>query len=214
MLRAFSGALGTTDDKVDAFKNLFSQTLNPLIDQLPKSVGPAARVREFTSRGGQVKLPRTPRVMNRKEFNFLTKMIMDELIEMARTVVGPDDESPKHVVQKCLDVADPREFKAYNNDVEAIAEQADGMVDIYYYMADAAAKLGMDLDDVFDEVHSANMRKRFDDGTFHTIPDGPSAGKVIKPPGFEEANVIKVVESWFVRDIVDPELTSDSEEEK
>lgn len=194
-------AIGASEDKVGAFQKIVSGTLDPLINQLPKAVGPAARVREFTSRGGQIKLPETPRPMNRREFDFLTKMILDELIEMARTVTMPTDESPKDVIKKCLDVADHRDFKNYENDVEAIAEQADGMVDIYYYMADAGAKVGMNLDDVFQEVHEANMRKRFDDGTFHTVPDGPSAGKVIKPPGFKEADVVKVVEGWFVKNL-------------
>lgn len=200
MIKYLGNGLDASEEDVASFKKFFSEALDPLIEQLPETVGPAARVREFTSRGGQVKLPETPRPMNRREFDFLTKMIMDELIEMARTVVGPSDESPKDIVRKCLEVADPRNFKSYDNDVEAIAEQADGMIDIYYYMADAAAKVGMRLDDVFDEVHTANMRKRFDDGTFHTVAEGPSAGKVIKPPGFQEANVVKVVERWFSGD--------------
>lgn len=207
LFTVLSGTVTDGGDKTKMFQEIVGKAMSPLLNELPKLDGPAAQVREFTSRGGQIKLPDTPRPMNYREFRFLTKMILDELIEMARTVILPD-ETPKELIQKCLNDAEPREPKLYENDVEAIAEQADGMVDIQYYMADAAAKVGMHLDDVFAEVHAANMRKRFDDGTFHTIPDGPSAGKVIKPPNFVEANVTKVVEKWFVQNL--PENDSES----
>lgn len=43
--------------------------------------------------------------------------------------------------------------------------------------------------EVFEEVHRANMEKRWADGTVHRRADG----KVVKPPGFMPADVARVL---------------------
>ena len=44
--------------------------------------------------------------------------------------------------------------------VAQAADQADALVDVYYYSLNAAAKQGLNLSSVFNIVHQANMNKR------------------------------------------------------
>jgi predicted HAD superfamily Cof-like phosphohydrolase len=66
-------------------------------------------------------------------------------------------------------------------DAETVAEQADALVDAIYYICDTAARHGMNLDPLFDIVHSANMRKVVD-GKVIRRPDG----KILKPECWED----------------------------
>src|SRR5208282_6773379 len=68
-----------------------------------------------------------------------------------------------------------------------VAEQADAMVDAWYYMLNTGAKHGMNLSALFATVHSANMAKKFPDGTFHRRPED---GKIVKPDGWHEPNIV------------------------
>ena len=74
------------------------------------------------------------------------------------------------------------------------SEQADAMVDAWYYMLNASCKNGIDLSKVFDEVHKANMNKR-DPITNEFIRRAD--GKVLKPPGWKPANIRNVVLRMF-----------------
>lgn len=72
-----------------------------------------------------------------------------------------------------------------------IAEQADAAADIIYYLANAYAKIGVNLGRVLKEVHKANMNKRFEsDGKFHRNEEG----KVIKPKEWKEPDIKKCIE--------------------
>lgn len=61
------------------------------------------------------------------------------------------------------------------------------LTDLLYVTYGAIWACGVDPDPVFEEVHSANMRKL----------DGPrrADGKVLKPEGWQPANVRKVIEA-------------------
>ena len=62
---------------------------------------------------------------------------------------------------------------------KTVVEQADALVDAMYYICDAAAKHGMNLDPLFAIVHGANMQKVVD-GAVTRREDG----KILKPEGW------------------------------
>jgi predicted HAD superfamily Cof-like phosphohydrolase len=146
----------------------------------------AARVREFTALSGAA-TPDRPSPMNKDEVKFLIRMCTSELVELAQTVTNSAEEAM--VMVRDAVGTDVKESELPNNPVAVIAGQADAAVDTWIYILNAFAKKGVNLDPVFDEVHRANMDKRFPDGTFHRREDG----KIIKPPEFVEADVKKVI---------------------
>jgi len=150
-------------------------------------------VKIFTEQSKGVELPNHPRKMTRDEVLFLVKMVSEELQELLVTVTNKD-EDVNILLRNIVSNSNPPN---YNNegkdDLELMAEQVDAFVDIDYYNCNAAAKVGFNVDDVFDLVHQANMSKKFEDGIFHKN----SEGKVIKPPGWTEPDVKVVVSKWI-----------------
>ncbi|QIG58254.1 MazG-like nucleotide pyrophosphohydrolase [Gordonia phage Skog] len=73
-----------------------------------------------------------------------------------------------------------------------LVETADGLSDINYVVYGTSAELGIPHDLVHNEVHRANMDKRFPDGTLHR----DVANKVIKPieHGWKPADVASVLQ--------------------
>jgi len=70
-----------------------------------------------------------------------------------------------------------------------IVETADAIADILYVVYGAAVAFGIDIDEVFDEVHSSNMSKLDEDGK--AIFD--EMGKVMKGPDYFPPNVAQVL---------------------
>ncbi len=66
---------------------------------------------------------------------------------------------------------------------EDIYEQADAMIDLIYFALGTMVEMGLEADELFDIVQSANMAKLFPDGKPHY---NPKDGKVIKPEGWED----------------------------
>ena len=60
-----------------------------------------------------------------------------------------------------------------------IAQQADALVDAIYYICDTAVRHGMNLDPLFEIVHSANMGKVVDGKVIRR-----DDGKILKPAGW------------------------------
>lgn len=144
----------------------------------------ALKVKQFTEESTGKSCPNKPQIMNKDEVKFLISMVNSEMLELALTVCN----SPQEAVELFKDAR----FRDFNenytrptSEVQLIAEQADAMVDAWYYMLNAAAKKGFNLDKVFDVVHDANMNKRFPDGIFHRREDG----KVIKPDNWKEPDI-------------------------
>ena len=70
-----------------------------------------------------------------------------------------------------------------------IVETADAIADILYVVYGAAVAFGIDIDEVFQEVHSSNMSKLDEDGK--AIFD--EMGKVMKGPDYFRPNIAQVL---------------------
>jgi len=162
----------------------------PAIAQFPpqKINCHATAVRDFTRACGQ-HTPNTPQLMNRLEVEFITKMVLDELLELNATVMAPFEA--KTSVMNMLKVAKDVPMMTTANKAEIVAEQADALVDIWYYSLDCAAKKGINLSSVFSLVHAANMRK-VNPATGMCIKRAD--GKIEKPVGWCPPNVAKEME--------------------
>merc|ERR1719402_2158140 len=117
-------------------------------------------------------------------------MTKDEVkfIELFATVMDPQEakEVLADTVKKAesVDRIDPKDQN------EVVAEQADALVDIWYYSLNAAAKKGVNLSSLFDIVQAANMAKKDPvTGTFLKREDG----KIIKPVGWAPPDVAKEI---------------------
>lgn len=151
------------------------------------------RVKEFTEQSSGITLPTAPRPMTRKEVEFIVRMNCEELMELLMTVIEPTD-NVKDVLQDIVKQSNPPVNYSFDKDkVDIINEQCDAFVDIDYYNCNAASKVGMNVDDFYNQVHEANMNKKFPDGTFHRN----ESGKVIKPPGWQEADTVTIVNTWI-----------------
>lgn len=74
-------------------------------------------------------------------------------------------------------------------DARDVVGTAQELVDVIYVTVGTALEFGSPLEQVWDEVHAANMRKIGPSGTVHRRADG----KVIKPPNWSPANVLAVM---------------------
>lgn len=155
------------------------------------NVNPALAVRGFTEAAQGYRCMGTPTPLTKREVLFLVKMICEETKELLHTV----SDNPLEDFLTCA-----RESKAPATPQpvtqgETVLEQADAFVDIIYFILNAASKNGINCDEVFTEVHAANMNKRFPDGTFHRDQDG----KIIKPEGWQPADLKVVLNQWYLK---------------
>ena len=70
-----------------------------------------------------------------------------------------------------------------------IVEVADALGDILYIVIGTAIVFGIDIEKVFNEIHSSNMSKLGEDGK----PIFREDGKVLKGPNYFEPNIEKVL---------------------
>lgn len=137
-----------------------------------------------------VVLPNKPQVMSKEQVRFLIRMCASELVELAQTVCDNSDEAVQMVKDSANTDLKPNYIKP-DNEIELIAQQADALVDCWYYGLNGFCKVGVNLSKIFTIVHDANMAKKFDDGKFHKRDDG----KIIKPPNWKEPNIIAEIEN-------------------
>jgi len=145
----------------------------------------ATAVRNFTRACGQP-TPSAPQLMNRSEVEFITKMVVDELLELNATVMGSMEA--KNSIINMLKIAKNCPQMSTANQAEIVSEQADALVDIWYYSLNTAARKGINLNSVFDLVHAANMRK-VNPATGMCIKRAD--GKIEKPAGWCPPNIAK-----------------------
>jgi len=128
--------------------------------------------------------------MSRKEVEFLVKMILSETTELLETVCEDMDEC-RQVLQRCMGIDTHEEISTFETDDDVCAGQADALIDIMYYILNAASKKSMNLDHVFQEVHQANMAKR--DPLTGKFIIRESDGKILKPTGWQPPDVKKAL---------------------
>jgi predicted HAD superfamily Cof-like phosphohydrolase len=160
----------------------------------------ADHVREFTCGAGQP-TPDKPVLMSKDEVCFLGKMVLDEVMELFATVYCPADAKEK--LRGFIDASKDIAQLPADDETALIAEQGDALVDVYYYMLNAASKKGVNLSALFHIVHGANMAKRDPaTGQFLKREDG----KIIKPAGWQPPDVKaeimrQIADGAWVRDL-------------
>ena len=124
-------------------KLLKPSTVAEMADTVKKSMGslstkPAAgqtdaeAVREFTQEAGQP-TPDRPVPMTTDEVKFISKMILDETMELLATVMGPAES--KSTLKAMIDVSEDLPKEKYDQateaerDIHKCADQADALVD-------------------------------------------------------------------------------------
>lgn len=155
------------------------------VDYLNRYGTNASRVREFTEGafGPRPDRPRDP--LTRAQAEFITSMVISEMVELMQTVVEPW-ENVIDVVRGLCDRDYNVEYVRPSDPISLIAEQADAMTDASYYMYDMGSRMGVNLDRTFNVVHAANMAKRDPEtGEFRKREDG----KILKPEGWKEPDV-------------------------
>lgn len=125
-----------------------------------------------------------PTVMTKQSVAFISRMVCSELIELAQTVTDSLEEAVELVQSGVETDLNPQYIKPTNYE-HLIADQADALADINYYVYNCACKHGINLSSVLNVVHDGNMRKKFPDGTFHRRDDG----KIIKPENWKEPDI-------------------------
>lgn len=74
-----------------------------------------------------------------------------------------------------------------------LVDQVDAVMDIMYLSIGALVEMGVAPEEVFNEVHKANMGKRFPDGKVHKM----TSGKTAKPEGWKppEEGIAKILQN-------------------
>jgi predicted HAD superfamily Cof-like phosphohydrolase len=176
----------------DLFKCGFETTKKVEKMATSKQQDQASHVREFTIGAGQP-CPDRPEVMTKEEVEFISKMILDEVMELMATVAAPEDAkaSLKSMIDKSKDIPKTTYVEGEKGRISQIADQADALVDIEYYMLNSACKKGVNLSSLFGVVHAANMAKRDPStGKFIKRDDG----KIIKPVGWQPPDIDAEIE--------------------
>jgi predicted HAD superfamily Cof-like phosphohydrolase len=156
-----------------------------------KHMSNAQVVKEFTQEAQRKECPKTPLAMDRKGVEFIVKMVMSELCELACTVTETPGERDE-LMQNALDTRDKCVKFEYANDTSLIAAQFDALVDSWYYSLDTAARHGVNMSKIFDIVHGANMAKR--DPETGLFLHRESDGKIIKPVGWKSPDIDAEIE--------------------
>ena len=161
------------------------------------------KVRDFTIQagGGPDVCTEQPTPLNEQEVRFLLRMCLSELQELALTITDNVEESVK-VLHECMKTIDKSAHEKLTTDDQIIAAQADAVVDAWYYSCNAFAKKSVDISQVFNVVHGANMAKR-DPKTKKFIKR--EDGKIIKPEGWTAPDI--TVEIARQRRVVTDKLT-------
>lgn len=151
-------------------------------------------VREFTEGAMGTKCPERPVVMSRDRVQFIIRMVMSELDELTCTVCDNQEEVDAFMTESLTTRDRCTEFN-YEKDIDKTEAQGDAMVDAMYYMYDSAARHGINLSKIFNEVHTANMNKRDPEtGVFKRREDG----KVMKPEGWKAPDIGSVMKDQYI----------------
>ena len=151
----------------------------------------AEAVLTFTMESG-TECPDHPKPMNRTEVAFLIKMVISELDELACTV-SADPATRDALMLRAFNERDRCKNFDMCTSTETMANQADALVDSWYYSLNVAARHGINLSRIFQVVHNANMAKR--DPTTGKFLRRESDGKIIKPDGWTAPDILSEIRS-------------------
>jgi len=146
------------------------------------------RVKNFTKCFG-IDIPVVPRPISTSMTLRLIKSVVDELLELASTVV--EDAVAKQTIIDHVLTTRQLPMRRYDDEMSKLADQIDAMVDSYYYILDTGCIHGINLNSYFAAVHQANMAKI--DSKTRTLQTDRS-GKVIKPPGWKPPDHVSVLQ--------------------
>lgn len=175
-----------------------------------------SQIAQFTKAASADKIKKEPSPMTEIEVAFLCRMVISELMELITTVLHENSEiTPQEFIHICCQDTDLPKPYTGKTDNEKIAYQLDAVVDLAYYCGDITKKhTGMpdeSLDEVFNEVHKANMTKIHPDGTVHRRE---SDGKILKPEGWKEPDVVAVVKKLLEKAKISGEVKNSTDENK
>lgn len=113
----------------------------------------------------------------------LLKLIAEELVETSEALG----------IDMLITIAEGKEVYATRDTSFAYnrIEAADGLGDILVTVYGAAARLGLPINEVFNEIHKSNMSKVNADGTVTLID-----GKIQKPSHFKKPDIQKVLDNY------------------
>lgn len=161
----------------------------------------AVDVHQFTTETG-TECPDTPKAMTRDSVLFIIRMVMSELDELACTVTDNSEDRDK-LMNQAMSTRDPCKNFTYSTEDELIGAQFDALVDAWYYSLNTAAKHGVNMSKIFDQVHQANMAKR--DPKSGKFLRRETDGKIIKPAGWKSPDITAEIHrqrtqgSWATR---------------
>lgn len=139
---------------------------------------------EFTRASG-VPVPDRPQVMERADTARLACFVMEELHELLATTHADPAERARLLHELVDQTARPGLVQPSDR-IRCMAEQADAMVDIWYFVLNAAAKAGVNLAPIFWRVHGANMAKA---DPVTQLFKRDANNKVVKPDGWAPPDV-------------------------
>lgn len=142
------------------------------------------KFREFASAAGD-EISDEPKVMSIEKIHFTAKMVIDELLELYASSTAPE-AAKKDMIEMLKNAKEvPKEPEP------TVTSQCDALCDILYYLGHQAAIHGYDMDNVLEEVHSANMKKR--DPVTKKFLRREEDNKVMKPQGWKSPDIFKAL---------------------
>ena len=182
------------DSTIVELEKKLKHALPSLSQHVHKQQKLGVSIAEFSKLARKADIPSSPKLATFDEVKFITRMVLSELQEIHVSTIDQSiksAESLRNFMLECLDQVDvPKKLNKDGwTDEEILVEQYDGLADAIYYMYDFAGRHGVNLDLLLDEIHQANMNKKFPDDTFHNREDG----KVLKPPGWKEPDIFAIL---------------------
>jgi predicted HAD superfamily Cof-like phosphohydrolase len=146
-------------------------------------------VKKFTRAAG-THCPGAPKPMSRERVEFLIRMVLSEMQELALTVTDSTEEALQ-LVRDSIG-ADPSEWRELTDTVEVIADQEDALADAWVYMLNVAAEHGQDISSMFQLVMASNMAKI--DPITGKCTRRKEDGKILKPAGWKAPDTVSEVQ--------------------
>lgn len=146
------------------------------------------QIREFMSKAGQ-QSPSKPTIADERTRILRVKLLLEEVLELAEASGVEITVNSVGVHDSEFILLEKGEYHVGTDSsaVLCLVGIADALADIKYVCEGAACSFGLDLEPIFNEVHSSNMTK-FIDG--HRREDG----KWVKGPSYRPADLKQVVE--------------------